>query len=146
MLFTNCCVRILNAPRVYFREAQYSKAEPLFVQLIQLKQQELGTNHSDVLNLRWKLAGIYSEQGKYPDAISIYESMIPQLEEQLGPTNRITLQVLSSYTDVLKRGGRLKQAEEVKKRLEEIESSALSPPMIPDHKPNHGAKKQMRTT
>ena len=128
---------------LYFREAQYSKAEPLFAQLIQLKQQELGTNHSDVLNLRWKLAAIYREQGKYPDAISIYESMIPQLEEQLGPTNRITLQVLSSYADVLKRGGRLKQAEEVKKRLEEMESSVLPPSMIPDHKPNHGAK--MRT-
>jgi tetratricopeptide (TPR) repeat protein len=130
---------------LYFREAQYSKAEPLFVQLIQLKQRELGSGHSDVLNLRWKLAVIYSEQGKYPDAISIYESMIPQLEEHFGPTNRIVLQALISYADVLKRGGRLKQAEEVKKRLEEMESSVLPPSMIPDHKPNHGAKKQMRT-
>ena len=129
---------------LYFREAQYSKAEPLFVQLIQLKQQELGSSHFDVLNLRSNLAAIYSEQGKYQDAISIYESLTPQLEEHFGPTSRITLQFLSSYADVLKRGGRLKQAEEVEKRLEEMESSALPPPMVPDHKPKHGAKKHTR--
>ena len=39
-----------NLAKLYFEQKQYSKAEPLLVQAVKIRQRHLGSNHPDTVN------------------------------------------------------------------------------------------------
>lgn len=68
---------VINAlASLYKILGEYEKAEPLFVQIVELKRQMLGENHSDVANAINNLASLYYINGDYKKAESLFVKLL----------------------------------------------------------------------
>ena len=58
-----------NLARLYQTQGKYDKAEPLFVDALQIQIQALGERHPDTVNTLYNLACLSSLQGHLEEAI-----------------------------------------------------------------------------
>ncbi|KAF0243610.1 MAG: peptidase-like protein, partial [bacterium] len=69
---------------LYFRKGDYSKAEPLFIQALDIRRKALGDNHPDTANSIHSLALFYSKKGDYSKAESLLIQALDILRKALG--------------------------------------------------------------
>lgn len=61
-----------NLAALYLFQGQYSEAEPLFMEALQIRKQLYGNNHTNVAESLNNLAYLYQSQGRYSDAEPLY--------------------------------------------------------------------------
>jgi tetratricopeptide (TPR) repeat protein len=77
--------RLLNEAGYYLdSRARYAEAEPLYVNALAIRVQQLGGNHPSTANSFNNLAGLYQAQGKYSEAESLLSRALSIREQQLG--------------------------------------------------------------
>ena len=91
------------------------EAEPLLQQALQIREQALGSDHSDVASPLHGLANLYSEQGKYAQAEALYLRALQIREQTLGPQHLLTQKTAKNYVSLLHTIGRETEARHLEK-------------------------------
>ncbi len=69
----------------------------MYERSLSIREQQLGENHPHVASSLNNLAGLYSSQGRYPEAEPLYERSIAILRERLGDNHPNTQTVMENY-------------------------------------------------
>jgi serine/threonine protein kinase/tetratricopeptide (TPR) repeat protein len=67
---------------IYRGFARYKEAQPLLQQALRLRQQHLPAEHSDITSSLFHLARLEHEQGKYNEAVQLYNQVFSRGHEQ----------------------------------------------------------------
>ncbi|HEU5376807.1 MAG TPA: FxSxx-COOH system tetratricopeptide repeat protein [Ktedonobacteraceae bacterium] len=117
---------VLNRAGLYlWRHALYSLAKPLYQRALTIREQVLGTDHSDTATSLNNLAHLYQEQGKYPDAELLYQRALATREQILGVNHPVTAQSLNNLAELYRAQGKYMEAEPLHKRALAIREQAL---------------------
>lgn len=76
----------------YCDRKHYTQAEILYKWILFTQIQTLGIDHPRTIHANEKLARVYFQQGRLPEAETISESCLPILEKSLGKNHLMTLQ------------------------------------------------------
>lgn len=79
---------------LYRSQALYDRALPLYEEVYEQFDQQLGTNHPDTLTLLSNLGGIYRDLGQFVRSEECYRRCLTRQEEISGPLSKDTLTVL----------------------------------------------------
>ncbi len=111
----------------YYAAGEYTKAEPLLLQLLAIREQVLGLMHPDTATSLNNLASLYKMQGKLTDAEPLYQQALAIREKVLAPMHPNTAGVLSNLAALYRDQGRLTVAEPLYERALAINEQALGP-------------------
>ncbi|NJL10689.1 MAG: tetratricopeptide repeat protein [Calothrix sp. SM1_7_51] len=67
-----------------------------------MHQRLSGEDHPDVATSYNNLALLYKSQGRYSEAVPLYQKALELCEKQLGVAHPTTIQVRQNYADFLK--------------------------------------------
>jgi len=70
--------------QLYYAQGRYKESEPLYVQSLLIREQQLGQNHLDVAISLTGLATLYQWQGRYTEAEPLFTRSLSIQEQQLG--------------------------------------------------------------
>lgn len=104
----------------YANQKRYFEAEPLFREALALAKKVEGENHLDIPFYLSNLAITCGGLGKANEAESLFKKAIARLEEIWGKDGRRLATVLRAYANFLRDENRIKEADEVRQRVEEI--------------------------
>jgi tetratricopeptide (TPR) repeat protein len=65
-----------NLALAYRDQRQYAKAEPLFVNTLELQHRVLGADHPETLNTKHHLALMYQNHGQFPKAEELFREVV----------------------------------------------------------------------
>jgi len=88
----------------------------------------LGPIHDDTLEAKGSLAALYLEQGRYPEAESLYEETIAGYEARRGPRDFDTLGARGSLASLYDSWGRFEEADEIFSEVIAIEVERFGKP------------------
>ncbi len=97
--------------KLYSLQGEYSKAEPLFINALQLARKVSGEKHSDTLTSMSNLALLYESQGKYSKAEPLYAKTLKLMSKILGEHHPSTLIAMSNLAGLYRAQGKHKKAE-----------------------------------
>jgi tetratricopeptide (TPR) repeat protein len=69
---------------LYYEQGNYSGVEPLYLQSLAVREQQLGADHPDVANSLNNLAYLYQVQGRYGEAEPLLLRALQIYETYLG--------------------------------------------------------------
>jgi tetratricopeptide (TPR) repeat protein len=118
--------RLLNCTGRYLRErARYTEAEPLFVNMLAICEQQLGSQHPYTATSLNNLAALYRVEGKYEQAEPLYQRALAIYERQLGLQHPDTAQSLNNLALLYHVQERYEQAEPLYLRALELREQLL---------------------
>jgi tetratricopeptide (TPR) repeat protein len=95
----------------YEGQGNYGFAEPWRRDCLEVAQQKLGEEHSDVATSLNNLAGLYSSQGKYEEAEPLYRSALEKRKRLLGEEHPLVAMSLNNLAALYKSQGKYEEAE-----------------------------------
>ncbi len=105
-------VRLLRRTAYYLsKHARYAEAELLYQRVLSIREQQLGTEHSDTADGLNDLAYVYNAQGKYTEAKSLYQQALSIREKQLGAEHPDVAQSLNNLAYIYNAQGEYTKAE-----------------------------------
>jgi tetratricopeptide (TPR) repeat protein/transcriptional regulator with XRE-family HTH domain len=116
---------LLKTATYLHNRGQFSAAEPLYYQALQLQEQLSGSEHPDVASLLCKLAELYRDQGKYEESISLCQRALHIQEQVLGPEHPEVTWPLHGLALLYNDKGRYAEAEQLFERVLRIREQAL---------------------
>lgn len=81
----------------YWKDGRYDLAETTLKQALQQAEQDLGPNHYGVGITLVNLGLVYTDQGKYAEAIDVYQRADPILKKKYGSSHPTYAQFLNNY-------------------------------------------------
>ena len=96
---------------LYESQGQYEKAESLYLQVLELRQAQLGQDHPDIATDLDNLAGLYRSQGQYEKAKPLYLQALALRQEQLGEEHPNVATSLHNLAGLYWSQGRYEEAE-----------------------------------
>ena len=72
----NTLIAMNNLATVYRAEGKYAEAEPIFVDVLEIRRRVLGEEHPDTLRTLNALASLYGLAGRYADAEAHYTKVL----------------------------------------------------------------------
>jgi tetratricopeptide (TPR) repeat protein len=115
----------------YRSQGKYAKAEPLFVQSIEIMEHQLGLDHPSVATSLNNLAALYESQGRYSEAEPLFVRSLEINEQQLGADHPSVATSLNNLAELYESQGRHRKAEPLFVRSLEIWKRQLG-----SHHPN----------
>ena len=97
-------------------QGNYSEAEAIYRQTLQLKETVLGKDHPDTLVSLNVLAVSLHSQGKYAEAEAIYRQTLQLMETVLGNGHPDTLASMNNLASSLDIQGKYAEAEAIRSR------------------------------
>jgi tetratricopeptide (TPR) repeat protein len=92
-------------------QGRYAEAEPLYVQSLSIREQQLGVVDLDVATSLNVLATLYKDQGRYAEAEPLYVRSLSIREQQLGADHPDVASSLNNLALLYKAQGRYAEAE-----------------------------------
>ena len=83
-----------------YDRGRYGEAEPVFMRVLEIREQRLGKEHLETGNILHHLAILYQEQGKYAEAEELYQRALAICEQELGerhPETAISLVAIAQF-------------------------------------------------
>jgi tetratricopeptide (TPR) repeat protein len=114
-----------NLAALYDSQGRYSEAEPLFVSALDIRERQLGANHSDVAVSLDNLGLLYYLQGRYSEAESLYKRSFHIYERQTNGENLGIAQNLTNLASLYKLQGKYSKAESLHLRSLDIVEKEL---------------------
>jgi tetratricopeptide (TPR) repeat protein len=96
---------------------RYIETEELLVRILTLKEQVLGPQHIDTLEIQHKLARAYQMQGRNKEAETLYGRVLAGREKHLGVEHRDTLRTMNNLANVYLYQGQYSDAERMHGRV-----------------------------
>jgi len=120
--------RLLQEMAYYLWDrGRYAEGEPLYQQLLRIREPHLGSEHPKVA---WALSGLgdlYWRQGKYTDAERLLLQALQNIEQQLGPEHIQITSILFGLATIYRHQGKDAEAEQLYKREIQIIEQQLGP-------------------
>lgn len=101
---------------------KYAQAEDEYSKALRIREDSLGPNNPATADVMTNLARLYQRQDKYIEAEAFYKKAITAYETQ-GQTNINLDEPLRDYADLLRKTNRFPEAEQVEKRLAQVEAA-----------------------
>jgi tetratricopeptide (TPR) repeat protein len=115
------CARILsNLGSLYYSQARYSEAEPLFVGAIALWER---VSQADLAITLHDLAALYRAEARYRESIQLYKRALRIRESLYGSNAPILLPVLNGLAAVYLERGNYSRSRQVNQRARSIADS-----------------------
>ncbi|HEY9793675.1 MAG TPA: tetratricopeptide repeat protein [Candidatus Obscuribacterales bacterium] len=111
----------------YRSSMRYREADPLYHDLLLIKQKELGENHPDVPLVLLRLAEINFKLGRNKKALRYYMRCLRISEHLFGPNDPVLTPILTGLGSTLRRLSREDEAEEIYRRALAVEELNLGP-------------------
>ena len=106
-----------NLGTIYREYGFLDKAENTYIQVLEVREQRLGTSHPETGRTVASLAELYVKQGKNKQAEVLYKRAIDIFERRLPRGHPDTTQSLQQYAVFLQNTGRIDEAHEIEKRI-----------------------------
>jgi tetratricopeptide (TPR) repeat protein len=117
---------LLYKAGAYLREqAQYSEAEPLLVQALALRKQQLGAEHPDTARSLYTLAALYRQLGKFEQAEPLFLRVLTIQEQVLGANHPDTARTLNNLGLLYWQQSKYKKAKPLFRRALRIREQVL---------------------
>lgn len=110
---------------LYYKQGRYLEAEPLLQKVLTLRQQLLGSNHSDVATSLNNLAELYRLQGRYSEAEPLYLRSLEIMKRQLDAGHPDIATCLNNLAILYYTQGRYSEAETIFAKSLEIRERQL---------------------
>jgi tetratricopeptide (TPR) repeat protein len=107
---------LLDAGEYLRRRAQYAESAALQTQLLQMREQLLGPDHTAVAETLMRLAKVYRAQGQYERALELVDRALVIVEKEYGPNDPKVGAALNTKAALLRNLGRLDDAEKAARR------------------------------
>ena len=103
---------LFNRTGRYLKErAVYAQVEPLYLDALAIREQQLGANHPDTATSLSNLALLYNNQGRYAEAEPLHRRVLAIREQQLGANHPDTADSLNNLAGLYYQQGRYEEAE-----------------------------------
>lgn len=103
------------------RLGRYGESEQNFLGALTLAVEDRGRGHLSVAQIEAKLGGLYLTQGRYADAIPLFEHALAVQEKDLGPSHADSKSTLQSLALAYRLEGNTEKANELDRRLTELQ-------------------------
>ena len=114
-----------NLAALYDSQGRYSEAETLFLSALDIRESQLGANHSDVAVSLDNLGLLYYLQGRYSEAESLYKRSFHIYKRQTNGENLGIAQNLTNLASLYKLQGKYSKAESLHLRSLDIVEKEL---------------------
>lgn len=94
-----------------YQQGQYSEAESLFLQSLEIHREQLGESHPEVASNFNNLAELYRVQGRYSEAEPLLRQALEIYQEQLGETDPNVAASLHNLASLYRAQGLYSEAE-----------------------------------
>jgi tetratricopeptide (TPR) repeat protein len=91
-----------NLAEIYRAQGHYTKAEPLVLRALAMRERLFGPDHADVTASLNTLALLYVAQAQYGKAEPLYVRALATDEQTLGPDNADMAVLLENYAALLR--------------------------------------------
>ena len=119
---------------LYQEDRQYKEAEVLFKRALTIRESAGGKEDLSIAGELQRLALLYAEQNRYPEAEPLSKRALAILEKEFGQNNPARmLPILVNYASVLRNLGRLKEAQTLETRAQEIRAKDRSLNLFPEN-------------
>ena len=120
--------RLLYNTGIYlYNHARYNEAEAFYQHSLQIREQTLGPDHSDVAYSLTGLAGLHYEQGKYTEAELLFQRALRIWEQAWGPEDLLVATALNNLANLYTKQGKYGEAEPLYQRALRIREQAQEP-------------------
>ena len=92
---------------------------------LRIDEKALGPDHLNTAQSLNNLAAVYGDQGRYEEAVPLYQRALAIREKALGPDHPNTAQSLNNLASLYGRQGRYEEAESLFQRALAIQEKAL---------------------
>ncbi len=116
-----------DAAKIFNTKSQYNLLTDLYQALLNLQEEDLGTNHLDVATTCNNLALLYQDQGKYEEAEPLFKRALKISEEVLGPNHPYVATTCNNLALLYQDQGKYEEAEPLYKRALKIYEEVLGP-------------------
>ena len=96
--------------KLYFRQTDYERAEPLLLQLLAVKQQELGRDHPEVAAVLTSLAALRGAIGRHDHAEQLLRKALAIRESTAAPNGAAVATLRTRLADAIAAQGRQEEA------------------------------------
>ena len=121
-------VRLLNKAGWYlYDRARYAEAEPLYRQVLAIREQAMGPDHPDTALSLNDLGVMILAQDRYAEAEPLFRRALAIREAVLGPDHPDTATSLNNLAVLLRDQGRYGEAEPLFRRALAIREAVLGP-------------------
>jgi tetratricopeptide (TPR) repeat protein len=110
-LFLEFATSLNSLGLLYRYQGKYSKAEPLYLRSLEIREHQLGAEHPDVATSLNNLAELYNSQGKYSEAKSLYLRSLEIMEHQLGAEHPDVATIRNNLAELYRSQGKYNEAE-----------------------------------
>jgi tetratricopeptide (TPR) repeat protein len=105
---------------------QYGEAETLLQRALNIDENALGPEHSEVFKTLSNLATAYYFDGRYQDAEPIFLRALKVGEQSLGPAHPDVITTLADYAALLRKLKRKNEARKIEARMLELRAKSES--------------------
>ena len=114
-----------NLASLYQEQGRYEKAEPLYLQALELRKSLLGDRHPDVASSLNNLASLYQEQGRYEKAEPLYLQALELRKLLLGNRHPDVATSLDNLASIYVSQSQYEKAEPLLIQVLELRKSLL---------------------
>jgi tetratricopeptide (TPR) repeat protein len=114
------CMSLYSLASDFTERREYSRAEPLLVQALEVGRRFFGEDHPETLMVMNRLGVLYDRQGQDAKAESLFAKALEGRRRVSGEEQRETLALMHNLADVYRRRGKLAEAETLLVRLLEV--------------------------
>ncbi len=112
-----------NLALLYREQGKRDKAENLLVRAVAILDKTMPDSLELAINSA-NLADLYSADGRLDDAEALFKRSLVILESAVGPVHPFVAQGLSGYAFLLRKSGRIAEAEGLERRVKTIRAMA----------------------
>jgi tetratricopeptide (TPR) repeat protein len=110
---------------LYESKGLYDEAEPLFVRALEIRENQLDSEHPDVAASLNNLARLYESQGRYDEAESLFVRSLEVRQRQLGEDHPHVAVSLSNLASIYQSQGQYNEAETLYRQSLQINGQQL---------------------
>ena len=114
-----CLTRLAD---LYCRTKLYDAMEPLLIESLKVREQQLGTDHYLVANSLKNLARLYYFQNKFALSKPLFEAAIAIRKCVFGPRHPKVADALTQFAKLLRKMNRVNEAKEIDAEVHSIRS------------------------
>ncbi len=106
-------------------QGRYNEAEPLWLQALEIRRQELGEDHLNVADSLNNLANLYQVQGRYSEAEVLHKQALEIWQQKLGQDHSDVATSLNNLAELYRIQGRYRDAEPLFQQASKIRQQQL---------------------
>lgn len=99
------CEWFISVSDPFDRAAFWQLITPMYEEILQIIEAELGPKHPDVANSLNNLAGLYRQIGEYEKSLPLYQKALEMVEKKLGQQHPNTVTIKNNYNRLLSEMG-----------------------------------------